>query len=229
MASIELQVKKRTETGKGVARQLRMKGLVPAVIYSEGKEATSLTVEARAIKKILLSKQGDRSILNLKIDDDAPRLAMIRDLQVQTMSSGLLHVDFIGISLDKKVEIDVPVRLLNQEHVKKINGVTQQTLTELTLECLPDNIPEFIEVDLGSLEIGDSITVAHVVVPENVTVLHEADETVVSVLAPRLMLDEGEEGAEGAEADEKEGKDKKDSKDKKESKDKDKKDSKDKK
>lgn len=199
MANVEIKATRREATGKGVCRQLRLKGQLPAVMYSGGSDAVSLAVEARAIERILNSKQGERSILELDIDGKK-QLAMIREIQEKTMTSSLVHVDFIRISMDHKVQVMVPVHLLGIEEIRKAGGVTQQTLTELDIECLPDRIPEFIEVDLSGKEIGDSVHISDLTMPEGVELLNDPEDVVASLISAHIA-DEGAEGAaEGAEA-----------------------------
>lgn len=201
MAKVEIKATKREATGKGACRQLRIKGQLPAVMYSGGSDAVSLAVESRAIERILHSKTGERSILELDIDGDK-QLAMIREVQHETVSPELLHVDFIRISMAEKVEVMVPVKLLNIEEIRKAGGVTQQALTELNVECLPDSIPESIDIDLSGREVGESIHISDVPAPEGAVFLHEPDEVIASLLSARVSVDAGESeaGAEGEEA-----------------------------
>lgn len=202
MAKVEIKATKREATGKGACRQLRIKGQLPAVMYSGGSDAVSLSVESRAIERILHSKTGERSILELDIDGDK-QLAMIREVQHETVSPELLHVDFIRISMAEKVQVMVPVELLNIEEIRKAGGVTQQALTELNVECLPDSIPESIQIDLKGREVGESIHVSQISVPAGVEMLHEPEEVIASLLSARVSVDaaEGEgEAAEGEEA-----------------------------
>jgi large subunit ribosomal protein L25 len=202
MAKVEVKANKREAFGKGACRQMRLKGQLPATMYSGGTEAVSLTVESRAMVKVLNSKQGDRAILELDIEG-SKQLAMIRDMQVKTMSTDLLHIDFIRISMDHKVQVSVPVELLNLDEVKKAGGVTQQNLTEVNVECFPDRIPDFIEVDMGGKEIGESFLISDLSMPEGIELQHEPEEVIASILAPRVLDEdelsegEGEEAAQG--------------------------------
>jgi len=96
----------------------------------------------------------------------------------------------------EKVEVMVPVKLLNIEEIRKAGGVTQQALTELNVECLPDSIPDSIDIDLSGREVGESIHISDVTAPEGVEFLHEPDEVIASLLSARVSLDAGEAEAE---------------------------------
>ena len=210
MQIIELQAKKRDGRGKGISRQLRRDGRVPAVLYGDKKDPVVLDLDARDMERILNSDTGERTILSLKIDEADKQLAMIKDVQAKTMSSQLLHLDLLRISMDKDVQVPVPLELLNPESVKRAGGILQQMLNEITVECLPDKIPEKIELDLEGLTIGDTRYVSDLEVEENITILNDDAEVIFSILAPKLKeedeeLEEGEEGEEGEAAEGAEG------------------------
>ncbi len=221
MADIKIAAAKRTEEekGKGANRRLRMQKMIPAVLYGEQKEPVSLKLPEGDIER-LLSHGGSHSILNLEIDGSSEKnLAMIKDVQHKTLTSKVQHVDLIRISLDKKVEVRIELKLINTENISKKGGIINQIMNELYVECFPDKIPEIIEVDLSDAAPGDSFNVADINVPEGVAVLDEATEVVIAILAPKAEEEKSGAEGEGAEGEAAEGgdaaKDKEKDKDKK--------------
>jgi large subunit ribosomal protein L25 len=185
MEYMELKASKREETGKGTAHRLRREGMLPAVLYGGGTDPMPLTIERKSVEKVLKSHSGGHSILNMKIDGVEDQFAMVKEVQSMTMKHMPIHIDLVRVSMDKKIEVEVPIMLINLENIKKSGGIIQQNLNELTVECLPGNIPDSIKVDMTDIAMGDSISVAALAAIEGVTILDEADEVIASVLAPK--------------------------------------------
>lgn len=181
----DLQASTRELTGKGISRKLRREGRLPAVLYGGGQDPISLSVDYKAILKVLKSHSGGHSILNLKMDVGADQFALIKDVQTMTMRPVPIHIDLVRISMDKKVEVSIPVEFINLENIKKSGGVIQQILNSLLVECLPDQIPDSIKVDLADCGMGESISVADLAKIEGVDILEDEGEVIVSVLAPK--------------------------------------------
>ncbi|MEW5946557.1 MAG: 50S ribosomal protein L25 [bacterium] len=210
--TVDIRAEARSERGKGAARALRRSGGLPAVLYGEGGAPVTLTLDLAQVERALAARGGERAILALAVDGAAgkPQLAMFKEIQHETISRELLHVDLLRVSLDKKVEVKVPVELLNAELVKRTGGIIQQNVSEIAVECLPDNIPESVQVDVGGCGIGDAVTVRELIFGEGIAVLAEADEVIASVVAPAKVEEKPAEAveaapAEGAEAEKKEG------------------------
>jgi large subunit ribosomal protein L25 len=207
MESIEIQAKKRDKTGKGVVRKLRRAGTLPAVLYGGGQDPMPIELEMKAVERVLKTHSGEHSILNLSMEGAQSQLAMIKDVQAETVTSKLLHCDLLRIRMDEKLEVSVALEFINTETVKRLGGIIQQILNEITIECLPDHIPDKIQVDLSEIEVGESLHVGVLKVSEDITILNEKDEVIVTVLAPKELVEEkaAEEGAaeEGAKADDK--------------------------
>lgn len=203
METITLEAKKREPRGKGGARELRRAGSLPAVLYGGKDGPTPLSLELHPMERLVSSKKAEQAILSIKVGKRKKQLAMIKEIQNDIITQKLLHVDLFRISLDKKVQVNVPLNLLNAEGVKKSGGVLQQTVTELAVECLPTQIPENIPIEIGELQIGDSISVGDIEVGDEVTVLSDPGEVLLSVLAPAKIEEEKppeEEEAEEGEA-----------------------------
>src|SRR5574337_115867 len=150
----------REEFGKNAARRLRRAGRVPAIVYGDQGPSIPVAVEPRKILSILQSESGHNAIFNLEIKGKAPARVMLRDWAVDPLHGGLLHVDLVRIGRDHKLKVRVPIHVTGEaKGVKLQGGVFEFVLRELEIECLPDDIPEQITVDVSELVIGRSIRV----------------------------------------------------------------------
>ncbi len=177
----------REKAGKGIARQLRRSGKVPAVLYGEG-ECLLLTLEPDNVVKILRAHAGSTALISLSVTGGAgkgQRTALLRDYQVDPVTGELLHVDLFEVSMNKAIRVKVPVSVVGGMPAGvKEGGVLHHNLRELHIECLPAAIPDAIEVDASNLAIGQGIHVKELTKAEGVKVLDEGDQMVVSVAAP---------------------------------------------
>lgn len=177
----------RERAGKGVARQLRRRGRIPAVLYGQG-ESLLLSLDPAAVSKILHSRAGSNALISLSVAgarSQAPRTALLRDYQVDPVTEEILHVDLFEVSMDKAIRVKVPVSVVGGVPAGvKEGGVLQHNLRELHIECLPSAIPDHIEVDASMLAIGQGIHVRELARAEGVRFLDEGDQMVVSVVAP---------------------------------------------
>jgi large subunit ribosomal protein L25 len=195
----------RSDTGKGAARKLRAQGRVPAILYGHGMAPVSLSVDARELFHILHTDAGSNVLIDLHVDKEK-HLALARDVQRNHVRGDFVHVDFLAISRDEKITVQVPVRIVGESHGVREGGVVEHHLWEIEAECLPGDVPEAIEADITDLGIGESLTVADLPVPSGVLFTSPADENVVSVVTPQVLKvteEEGvavEEAAEGEEA-----------------------------
>jgi large subunit ribosomal protein L25 len=204
---VKLKAEPRTEQGKGPARRMRMSGRVPAVLYGPEMETRQLSVDAREMWHALHTDAGTNVLIDLQLDGEE-YLSMPREVQRDILRGTLLHVDLIMIRRDVAIQVDVPIQPTGESAGVKEGGVIEHHLWELHVECLPTNVPESLEVDISDLEIGDTLRVDSVKVPEGVTVLTPSEETILSVVPPPVMeLPEEElvaatEAAEAAEGEE---------------------------
>lgn len=198
-----LKAEKRQDTGKGAARKLRARGLVPAVVYGQGGEALALTVDAHEARYLFERISVENTLVALAVDGDTIE-TLVREVQVHPSRLELLHVDFYRVQKGVKLDVEIPVHLNGTPvGVKSQGGVLQQVIHELPVLTIPSLIPDSFEVDVSGLDVGDSIHVGDLVLPEGVEVQLEADQTVCSVIVPRGLAadeeEEAEEGEEGAE------------------------------
>ncbi|MDP9340692.1 MAG: 50S ribosomal protein L25/general stress protein Ctc [Actinomycetota bacterium] len=196
----KLQATKREAAGKGAARKSRAAGRVPGVLYGHGMEPVAVDVDARDLFHILHTEAGSNVLIDLRVGNDR-HLTLPREIQRDHIRGQFLHVDFLAVRRDQTIAVDVPVELVGESHGVKEGGVIEHHLWEIKAECLPADVPDRIEADISRLGIGDVLRVGDLTAPSGVTILSEADETIVSVVPPPIMrLEEEEEAAEVAEA-----------------------------
>ena len=198
-----LNVDIREATGKEANKKLRVAGSVPGVLYQKGQKATSLKMDARELFHILHTSAGENVIITLKVkssDSDKAsgkdRTVIIKEIQYEPIKGDVLHIDFSEISLTDKIEVNIPIDVKGEPvGVKTDGGVLDNPLKELHVECLPTNIPEHIILHVEELKINDSFKVKDLDIPEGVTVLSDLEQTVVSVMPPRVEEEVSEEEA----------------------------------
>ena len=186
MAMQELTVKQRTGTGKQVAKRLRREGAVPAVLYG-GAASESISVDPKAVLRILHGHAGSTQLLNLTFDGNGggSRMAIIRALQFDPVSERLLHVDLQEVTADRPITVRVAVHPVGEAAgVREQKGILNVVLHELDVSCLPTMIPERIDADVTALMIGDVLTIGDLRAPEGVRILNDAGQAVVTVAAP---------------------------------------------
>ena len=207
--NISLTAELRTDVGKGASRRLRRSGKqVPAIIYGAGKDAQNLTLAVNELDKEMNREAFYSQIIDLSVAGKVEQ-AVVRDLQRNPASGKVQHIDFQRIRADQDMHVSVPLHFINEDtcHGVKIEGGSiSHNLTEVEVSCLPANLPEFIEVDVEGLSVGDSLHLSDLNTPEGVTIVALAhgddnDQLVAAVAAPRAATeDEGLDGAPEAPA-----------------------------
>ncbi len=204
--SFELNAEPRSDTGKGASRRLRHAGKVPAIMYGGGKDPESLTLSLNEVIRNLENEAFYSHILNVKVGSAKTR-AVLRDLQRHPSRPIIMHMDLLRVSESEKIKMNVPLHFTGEDLAPgvKAGGLVSHELVEVEIECLPRDLPEYIDIDISALEIGDSLHLSDLVVPEGVTVLELArgeghDLSVVSVHARRVIVEEEEEAAPEAAA-----------------------------
>ena len=210
MAVHALVAETRDATGKGVARKLRAAGRIPAVLYGREEETKAISIDPSALQRLLQrSGAGMNTLIELSVDDTS-RTVLVKEFQRDPVRGRPLHADFYLIELDKTVEVSVPIHLVGRPPGVEEGGILDHPLREIELECLPQAIPEGIDVDVSLLDVGDSIHVRDLTLPEGVSVQTDENQAVASVVAPAVVeepvVEEPEEGeealAEGEEGEE---------------------------
>ena len=195
----KLNAEPRERSGKGWNRKLRATGRVPAVVYGHGEQTRSVSLDAHQVSRLFERIHVENTILELAIEGEgAPVRVLVREVQRHAFRPDVLHVDFYQIHAGERITLGVPIRVVGQSPGVKVGGMLQQSLDELEVRCLPDQIPETIEVDVSALEIGDSVHVGQLVLPEGVESLIDAECTICSVIPPVVAAATEEEEAAAA-------------------------------
>ena len=217
MAENELVVEAREGSGKGVARKLRAAGRIPGIFYGSKEEPRCISLDSRALKTLLdKSDAGMNTLINLTIEGEkGETLAIVKEIQKDPVTSRYIHLDLLRVDVTHRIHVAVPIHIAGTaKGVRMEDGILDQSLRELDLECLPRAIPKEIVADVTELDVGDSLHVRDLLLPEDVKLLNDPDLPVVSVVAPTVVEEpeaaeeeEGEaaegtpEGAEAAPAD----------------------------
>ena len=166
-----LQAKGREDTGKGASRRLRrLAGEVPAIVYGGKKDPTKIALTHKDVAKALENEAFFSSIISLDIEG-ASEDAIIKDIQRHPVKKIVLHIDFFRVSKTTVLQTKVPLHFINEDTcpgVKLGGGIVAHTMTDIEIQCLPKNLPEFIEVDMAEVDLGDIVHISDIVLPEGV-------------------------------------------------------------
>ena len=185
----------------GEPRRIRREGFIPAVLYGNKVPNIALMIDRIELTR-LLAADGHRGLLHLQFegddlpDGDATRTVMIRDMQRDPLSRKVVHLDFYQVDLKEKITTEIPVRVLGEEVAAKGEGVVQYNLRSVLVQCLPTDIPDYLEIDISELEIGDSVYVGDLSTPDTVEILTEPEETIVTIVIPTMEIEEEPEEEE---------------------------------
>ena len=178
-----VEAKARAASDKNAARRLRTTGLIPAVLYGAGKQPRSIAVDPKQINRILHSEAGHNTIFDVVLDGEQTK-AMVVDWQNDPIKDHLLHVDLKRIAMDKKMRLSVPVHVKGEAvGVKTEGGILDIVMREVEIECLPADIPAYINVDVSHLAYGHGIRVSDLPKSDKVKYLNDPDLTIVHVTA----------------------------------------------
>jgi large subunit ribosomal protein L25 len=167
---------------KNAARRVRVAGKIPAVVYGAGKDAIAVTVDPKAIIKILHSESGHNTIFDLDVTGNGTTKVMIVDWQYEPIKSSLLHIDLKRIAMDKAMRVRVPIQLIGTSiGVKTQGGVLEHVMREVEIECLPGDIPSHLDVDVSGLELFGALHVSDLPHSGSIKYLGEEDATVAHV------------------------------------------------
>ena len=193
MQKIQLQANVRKEISKGATKALRKQECIPAVLYGHGIKTLNLAVEQKKFEQVVKKMHGENILISLSIDDNGSskqEIVMIRNIQYHPVSDGLLHIDFYKILLHEKITTRINIILTGEAPGVKEGGVLDHSIRDVEVSCLPDKIPGHFEVDVAQLEIGSSIHIRDLSIPEDVEVLADPDQAVVSVVPPTIIKEE---------------------------------------
>jgi large subunit ribosomal protein L25 len=213
----KLIVAERESIGSAEVRRMRKQGLVPGVLYGNG-EPVAISIAERELRRALTGGGGLHAILDVEIDGKGETHASIlKEYQVDPVRGGVTHVDLQEVRLDRAIQASVAVQLLGGEDAPGVRegGVLSQPLREVTVEALPLEVPEHLELDVSQMDIGATLRISDLIVPDGVAFLDDPEMVVATITAPTKVVEpepteeelaaleaeaelaEGEEGAEG--------------------------------
>jgi large subunit ribosomal protein L25 len=193
----------RENTGKGVARQLRRNKEIPAVFYGPATKPVMLTVKRPELEVILRRASGENVIFDLRVHDGSTthsKTAMLKELQVHPIKDVYLHADFYEISLDKEITVDIPIHLVNTPVGVASGGVLEQIKRELSVTCLPGKLIDALEVDVSHLDLGGSLHVRDINLPEGIATSEDGELAIAVIATPRAEIERPAEAGEEAAA-----------------------------
>jgi len=205
MEQVLIKAEKRVDKGKSIARKLRKEGKIPAVLYGRDVDPLSISVSAREWS--VLGRHVKRNaILDMELTDAGKaehRPVMIKEIQREFVGDKVLHIDFLQVSMTRMIEVEVPIHLKGEAKGLAKDGIVEQHLRSIRIECLPTQIPEVLEIDVTDLDIGDSFHVSQISMP-GVKVLEGGDVAIVTVAHGGTEEKPAEEAEAEAETEKKE-------------------------
>ena len=200
----ELTGEKRADKGTSANRRLRRAGKVPAVLYGGAKDAIMVTFDHDTVYHQLNNEAFHNSVLTVKVGSDTDQ-AILRDVQMHPYRPKVIHMDLQRISATEKLHLEVPIHVLGEDvapGVKQEEGVVSRLMTAVDISCLPHQLPEYLEVDISELNIGESVHLTNIKLPEGVTITslaHGGEDLPVASIAAVRVVEEEEVVAEGEE------------------------------
>jgi large subunit ribosomal protein L25 len=199
---VKLQVQERDSRGSSESRRLRKQGLIPGVLYGRGKEPHPICIPERELRRVLTGGQGLHAILDVTLEGQkTTHPSILKDYQQHPVKGGIIHVDLQEVRLDQPIQARVVVELVGEPVGVTEGGVLSQVNREVTVEALPMEIPEHLELDVSGMAIGDTVRLAELPVQEGVKFLDDPEETVLAtvtmptrIVEPEAEEVEGEEG-----------------------------------
>jgi large subunit ribosomal protein L25 len=210
----ELNVEPRADLGKGASRRLRRLGnMVPAVIYGGGAEPVSITISHKDIHRACENESFFAHIVKINMKGGGVDNVIIKDLQRHPAKDRIMHADFLRVRMDQEITVEVPLHFLNEEAalgVKRDGGMVSHVMSSIEIACLPADLPEYIEIDVLELALGDSIHMDEVKLPSGVSIPalglgDDHNQVVVSINASRATIEAGDAEGEASAADKPEG------------------------
>ena len=202
MNEFEVIAEQRSALGTNASRRLRRTGMVPAILYGGGRDSVPLTIEENRIRKQIENEAFASHVLTVKVGEEEAQ-AVLKSVHRDPASERVLHMDFQRISATSEIHMHVPLHFVNEESClgKKAGGIVTHLLVEVEVGCLPKNLPEYLEVDMAALDVGDSVHLSELALPEGVHIMALAhnpdnDQPVVSVQHPQKLEVEEEAGEE---------------------------------
>ena len=192
---IEINAKERKSKGTGASRRLRHEGTTPGILYGGVKDSISLEIDTKELFMQFRHEAFHASILTINLEGKKESV-ILRDFQMHPVRNNIQHIDFQRINVNEKINVKVPFHFINEETapgVKIEGGLVSHIMTEIDISCLPKDLPQYIEVDLGELAMGESIHLSEITVPEGVeltSLTDENDPAITSISKPKVVVEE---------------------------------------
>lgn len=185
-----LTVEVRETTGTRAARRARERGLIPGVLYGRNSEPLPIAIQLKELRRALAGKAAHTTLLELQGDQKVKgKLALLKDLQHDVVTNAPVHADLLELKLDQKIHVSVPVHLTGKAKGTVEGGIVEHSLREIRIECLPNDIPSAIEVDITELGIGDSLHVREIKLPSGVRAIGDLGAAVVAIVPPQKEVE----------------------------------------
>ncbi len=185
-----LKAATRARTGSGRLNQMRREGWIPSVIYGRGTENLNLKVDAKTFSDLLARSSSENIIVNLEIEGEGTRLAFLQSVQHDNLSGVTLHADFRAIDDKTEIKANIPTHLNGESAGVKAGGLVEQYVHAIEITCLPNDLPETLEVDISKLEIGDSLHIGDITYPDGVRPMQADDVVVAHIGKPAAAVSE---------------------------------------
>ena len=198
MKQVILNAIKREKTGKEICKKLRKQGLIPAIVYGPHFQPLPIAVKSSELESALIKHKGETILFNLQLANGEPSKiqAILKDYQTHPVTDKIIHIDFLAIHEKETITIDVPLEFIGKPVGISKGGILEILLHELTIECLPSEVPDKITVDISNLDIGDVLHVKDIKVPKGIKVVDNPEETVATILTEAKEEVEEEETSE---------------------------------
>jgi large subunit ribosomal protein L25 len=198
MQIMKLNAAQRDQAGKGGARRLRNSGKIPAVAYGRGVATKSLSVSPHELELVLKSERGRNTVVELAVEGSDKLTVLLREFQHHPITRQLLHADFVQISLDQEVTVDVPLELTGKAAGVVLGGTLRQVFRKVPLRCLPEKIPVKLVHDVTTLGLDEHVATKDLALPEGVRVLLPPEQTLVAIVHEKAPPEEEAAPAAGA-------------------------------
>ena len=201
MAQVTLNAEKRSAVGTQKVKQLRRSGYIPAIVYGRHTDTFGIQIDEKEFLKLAHGTHGaslESILINLDIKGDKPenRLTLIKEIQHNPFSGKAVHIDFNEVSLTEKIHTHIPVIVVGESKGEKQGGILDQSIREIEVACLPNDLPEEVKVDVSDLDMHQSIHVKDLDIGDKVDILTDADLSIVSVIVPRVVEEAATEEVE---------------------------------
>lgn len=203
METVEITIERRDDNGKGPARRLRAGGRVPGILYGPKRTTTSIAVSAEEFEKKIVHLEGSHLIRLVHAGGDGElheRMVLVREMQLHPVSGRALHADFYEVDLTERLTVSVTIHFVGKPVGVVNGGILQPILREIEVECLPTEIPDYLEVDVTALDVHDAVHASELTLPDRVTLVGDPTRTIVTVLPPSIEAKPEAPAAEAAAA-----------------------------